>query len=727
MAINLFKMQDMLKNMSKDQLVAEAQNPTGTAPAFMVHARLAEVSEQEKEASRNASAADTTTVAQDVVQGAGIGGIGAMSQAFNPRAQNSADNGAFDPRTVQDTTGRPAEPVRMAHGGEIGGETRGRPAEPIRMAPGGEVGRAPSMMQYVDPLTQPGVPSGSGVFPSWGSIMEGAYDRTRASQFRRPLQPHAPYGGMPDDTPIQTGAPARARGRADVVDGVVYELMPDGAVFNASTGQPASADVADRVRAKLLDPRLWSGPDQGAAPTSDVLDVRLPPADAGAQMQIPTLAPPADTQDQYANRTIGGPSDFQQAPSSLVSPFGVAYARKDGNDVGITSLPDMSRPAADMSYPTESTLYPPQIADGVPPPMPSVERNGGNPSYVETTAENEVFAPLNQVGPANEMFLNGVYGGGSGGSAGIFGDAPPLRGPAGSAVSNVEAPYTWGSDTVGNFADIMRTTAAGGFQWLDGYAGHDTYGPAGMPIEDGAPVGPLGPAGPAVDTPDATTPTGPVGPSAPAGPRGPGGIAGAAPATAGGALSAYDQMLADALSENESDRAQAKWLMLAEIGAGMLGSTQPGFAGTGQAISAGLGSYTDAKDALKAEAMGIAGLAEDQRRYEQNRVDQFALASMSRSGSSGPDPMNASMLRIYMDQADEANTAYAEAQADAAAHADSQWWWQDNPYPGAVALDTAATAARNANAIVAAERNRHLGTTPTAVTGEPPIDARAPQ
>jgi hypothetical protein len=189
MAINLFKMQDMLKNMSKDQLVAEAQNPTGMAPAFMVHARLAEVGEQEKEASRNASAADTTTVAQDVVQGAGIGGIGAMSQAFNPRAQNSADNGAFDPRTVQDTTGRPAEPVRMADGGEVGGETRGRPAEPIRMAPGGEVG-------------------------------------------------------------------GETRGRGTVLDGVVYELMPDGTVRNAMTGQTADGAVADRVRAKLLDPRL---------------------------------------------------------------------------------------------------------------------------------------------------------------------------------------------------------------------------------------------------------------------------------------------------------------------------------------------------------------------------------------------------------------------------------------------------------------------------------------
>lgn len=88
--------------------------------------------------------------------------------------------------------------------------------------------------------------------------------------------------------------------------------------------------------------------------------------------------------------------------------------------------------------------------------------------------------------------------------------------------------------------------------------------------------------------------------------------------------------------------------------------------------------------------------------------------------------MSAAMLRIYMDQADEANTAYADAQADAAAYEDSQWWWQTTPYPRATELDAAATAARNANAIVTAERDRYLGTTPTTPTGEPPIDTRAP-
>jgi hypothetical protein len=113
--------------------------------------------------------------------------------------------------------------------------------------------------------------------------------------------------------------------------------------------------------------------------------------------------------------------------------------------------------------------------------------------------------------------------------------------------------------------------------------------------------------------------------------NGGGGIAGIAAKAANSSseeMSSYDTMLADALTENEAGQKQAKWLMLAEIGAGMLGSTKPGFAGTGDAVSAGLGSYNAAKDALKAEAMGIASMGEDRRRYDQNREDQFTMAAM---------------------------------------------------------------------------------------------------
>ena len=242
-------------------------------------------------------------------------------------------------------------------------------------------------------------------------------------------------------------------------------------------------------------------------------------------------------------------------------------------------------------------------------------------------------------------------------------------------------------------------------------------------------------AGPTLATPDATTPTGP---SAPAGPSGggsggsggSGGIAGvAAPATAGGALSTYDQMLTDALAENESDRAQAKWLLLAEIGAGMLGSTAPGFAGTGQAISAGLGSYTDAKDALKAEAMGIAGLAEDQRRYEQNRADQFALGSMSGSGSGAPTGRGlptAPMVGQLQDRLDYVNTVLAGY-----GEPPELTRWQR--FTGVTPNDPFATARLNAAAEATRIENelRRLyapldGTTPTTPTGEPPIDAQAP-
>jgi hypothetical protein len=470
-------------------------------------------------------------------------------------------------------------------------------------------------------------------------------------------------------------------------------------------------------------------------------------------MQAPTLASPSrsDRPVQYGDMTLGGPSDFQPAPLSPHASGAFGFG-------GLPSLPDMSRPVGDMTYP--SRLAPPAIRDRrdmfnvqrqqeindpyivlptqedlnnryawdqrrietpldpfgdsrrlaamdpgpqtrarggprpehVSSPMSAQDRlglrasPGGSPADLASSWEartKRFYDALRQrpgVRPG-EQFTTTGYGGRTreelqaviddpASSAGAVQTAQTQLAIAngaqglGRGVQNFAGNVADGSggaasgawDTVTDAAAIpMRVSgnilaglgfegsAEAAFTTADRLAlsGQATGG-TDVPVEgfsldgpgtDGFAPDPGGWNGvPSIEGPDGrvapvgVTPTGPRGPS--------GGIAGvAAPATAGGALSTYDQMLTDALAENESDRAQAKWLLLAEIGAGMLGSTAPGFAGTGQAISAGLGSYTDAKDALKAEAMGIAGLAEDQRRYEQNRADQFALGSMSGSGS----------------------------------------------------------------------------------------------
>lgn len=114
--MNLFELQERLKDFSQDQLVREMQAPTGTAPQYLV---LSELQRRQRMMAEEQAQMQTpqTTVAEDAIAAAGVpqGGLADMAQAMAPQTDMEMN-----------TAVQPVE--RMAEGGVV------------RMQPGGLAG-----------------------------------------------------------------------------------------------------------------------------------------------------------------------------------------------------------------------------------------------------------------------------------------------------------------------------------------------------------------------------------------------------------------------------------------------------------------------------------------------------------------------------------------------------------------------------------------------------------
>jgi hypothetical protein len=106
--MNLFELQERLKDFSQDQLVREMQAPTGTAPQYLVLSELQRRQRMMREQQAQ-TPQDQTTVAQDAVAAAGVpqGGLADMARAMAPRTDMDMN-----------TAVQPVE--RMQAGGMIG-------------------------------------------------------------------------------------------------------------------------------------------------------------------------------------------------------------------------------------------------------------------------------------------------------------------------------------------------------------------------------------------------------------------------------------------------------------------------------------------------------------------------------------------------------------------------------------------------------------------------------
>lgn len=106
--MNLFEVQERLKDFSKDQLVSQMQNPTGTAPPYLILSELQRRTRMEQAMQADGQQAPQTTVADDTVAAAGLpqGGLGDMARALAPQTDMTQNDAA-------------APVQQMAEGGQV--------------------------------------------------------------------------------------------------------------------------------------------------------------------------------------------------------------------------------------------------------------------------------------------------------------------------------------------------------------------------------------------------------------------------------------------------------------------------------------------------------------------------------------------------------------------------------------------------------------------------------
>ena len=117
--MNMFQLQERIKDFSKDQLVREMQQPSGAVPPFLVLSELQRRTRMEKAFQAEQAQGQQSTVAQDAIAAAGVpqGGIADMARAMAPQTDMTGNTGAMP---VQNMYGG-GEVKRMQPGGEVEG------------------------------------------------------------------------------------------------------------------------------------------------------------------------------------------------------------------------------------------------------------------------------------------------------------------------------------------------------------------------------------------------------------------------------------------------------------------------------------------------------------------------------------------------------------------------------------------------------------------------------
>lgn len=116
--MNMFQLQERIKDFSKDQLVREMQQPSGTVPPFLVLSELQRRTRMEKAFQAEQAQGQQPTVAQDAINAAGVpqGGIADMALAMAPQTDMTGNTGAAPVQQMR--TG--GEVKRMQPGGLTG-------------------------------------------------------------------------------------------------------------------------------------------------------------------------------------------------------------------------------------------------------------------------------------------------------------------------------------------------------------------------------------------------------------------------------------------------------------------------------------------------------------------------------------------------------------------------------------------------------------------------------
>lgn len=612
--MNILQVQDQLKGLSQDQLVREMQQPSGSAPQYLVLSELNRRKKMQADMAAQQSKAPQTTVAQDAVAAAGVpqGGITALAANMAPKTDITGNTGASPIPAPM-----PSEaPVGMADGGKVG-YARGTVINgiPYELLPSGEVVRAgtaesasPSEAAAVMAKLNPQFTTGQ-VFDSGRPVL----DQAAVGEFS--LNPADPMQAIKERALFEQGVnPSHAYDlaqqaygigisdrRPDIMPGIVSlptvapvaGYAPQGVPAMAA-GVPTSGDVYPQI------PTPWTPADiMLAASAGPMTPITLPFQGATVANQSEAMPPVLRAEDPLASTTL--------------DPFEVRRNLASGyRDVlkGQTIVPTGEN---QMFVYGESPQTPVSSYDNMPRMSADID-----PAGLWTA----LIGPTNYAMRADELLQTGEispdqYTRLTRGSRAEQGKV--IREALGYAtetpLSPPQAPIAEQETAAKAESDAARAAAAEEARAAnEAAAGVD----AGTPLTAADVVAP--PA-----SPDAVT-------TPPGGPSGGGTqTSGGAGAGGFGGMSAYEQAITEAIDRADKRAEQDKWLALAQAGMEIMNaaSHQGTFAGAvGEGGAKGISAFRQGRDDAENTRLGLL------KELEASRLARAQLAARAAGGSS---------------------------------------------------------------------------------------------
>jgi hypothetical protein len=614
--MNIFQLQERIKDFSKDQLVKEMQQPSGAVPPFLVLSELQRRTRMEKAFQAEQAQGQQSTVAQDAIAAAGVpqGGIADMAQAMAPQTDMAGNTGAMPVQT-------------MYGGGEV---KRMRPGGLLRSTGNAELDEALAELERQRLRQEEDEEGLSEVSADVGDFMPGALGSPRMPYSRQPplsrVDPNvaAPRTapGLPSIRPTDaqpilnelappafrdiaaptnilgpeqgpqlpaTGAPTDFPAQLINRDGERLVLLPDGSAVSPEQLGITPGDLAGAGTADLAGPAAFTDPIYPAFPTQGDLDLRFAEEqrDTAARDAAAAADVEADTARRYIAQTFENEANRDTVEKLTTpipgpaAPFDPFEYMRGGTEVGPAVDPfDPAVSAARIERELQDPTLSPARREALESQLAGVRRFYDTVQNVEGTVAG-VLGTLGQFDAASSNRLGRLM-------AGLgFPDA---------GTSLIER-----GQRMGEAATTLRT----GEGFVSGEAGD---------LDDGSPLAPKTAIVP--QTPDAETPRPVPRPDRSTTPPAGGGAGGTGGTGGAGAR---------ATSTADAD----KWLALAQFGLGLMASQAPTLGG---AIG-------------EAGTMALSQLRESQKEAFDRDLAERTLAARSARDRDGLSASNIVSLR----------------------------------------------------------------------------------
>lgn len=617
--MNMLDIQDKLKGLSEQQLVQEMQMPSGSAPQFLV---LSEITRRKRMRDSMQQQPDNTTVAQEAVAAAGVpqGGIADMARALAPKTDMTQNTGAM--------------PVQGMYGG---GYVQ-------KMQPGGLVAlqRNPAALAYAQREAQR-LGMSLEQYVARMSLPRQSRAAMDSSSLDRFLETQAERNRMLGFEPVGDGAEFPSQ--SDLDRRFQQQQQAEQFAFGASNPLTSPGPLDSDVGMPPQAGRVIGAPSLASvAPPmpsiGEVFDARvespLPPLPAsGPYSMVPSALMTAENERVRTERGIPGGEGFDEraytAPGPAALPSTGPYSRVQS----ALEMAENERIRTEMGIPGGEGFD----ERAYRAPAPATQPETGPYSRVQSALElaQEEYDRTASGIPGGEGFDERAYM-----APAVPEPEPIVRGPASVRQRVFEEARRQGEPNVlaGATNEVFYALSGETVAEREARKIAEAKEAARREVEIGPDFEQRGREQSPTDALEAiAAQTAAAEASAEAanraaandtttgGTRTSGGSGGAG--SASGATS-YEQELINAMQRAERRAQQDKWLALAQVGLGLMSSTQPTLGGAlGEAGLAGLQSYQGARDEYETERLG---LSKELAGIEAARAAQRAASTKARSG-----------------------------------------------------------------------------------------------